>query len=193
MTRKQGKGYLRSDFLCEPGADSPHSLELLCAAERSEGVTVGDDARRERRAHSAKRLDLVSAREIHVDDRRDERLIWSLSCGFDCRLRFRRPGAPTLRFFSALFLARDPLPGGVDGFYLCVERAACGGVRWCVAMEDCSAACAGTEQDDGAEEEQRFSLARGRHDSLYRHAARGWTSNHLGQNLFPAVINCTRW
>lgn len=66
-------------------------------------------------------------------------------------------------FFPALFLARDPLAGGIDSFDLGVERAACGGVGWCVAMEDRSAACAGTKHDDGAEEEQRFSLARGRH------------------------------
>ena len=81
MTRKEGKGYLRGDFLCEPGADSPHPLELLRAAERTEGLTVGDDARSERGTYSAERLDLVSAREIHVDDRRDDRLIGSRSCG----------------------------------------------------------------------------------------------------------------
>lgn len=83
MTRKEGKGYLWGDFLREPGADSPHPLELLCAAERTEGIAVGDDARRERGADSTERLDLVSAREIHVDDRRGDRLIGGAGSGFD--------------------------------------------------------------------------------------------------------------
>lgn len=165
MTRKEGKGYLRSDFLCEPGTDSPHSLELLGAPERPEGIAIGDDARRERWADSTERLDLVSRREIQVDDRGDDRLLGNGRSGLYRRRRFRRPGSPTPSFFPALFLARDPLAGGVDGFYLRVERAAGGSVRWCVAMEDCSAAGAGTEHDDGAEEEQRFSLARSRHES----------------------------
>ncbi|MDP9179531.1 MAG: hypothetical protein M3O61_17800 [Gemmatimonadota bacterium] len=85
MTRKEGKGYLRGDLFGEPGAYPAHPLELVGAAERTEGIAVGDDARRERGANATERLDFVSGREIEVDDRGDDRLIWSGSSGIDCR------------------------------------------------------------------------------------------------------------
>ena len=73
MTRKKGKGYLWSYFGGELGADSLDSAELVNAAERSEGIAVGDDPPAQGRTDPTKGLDLGGCCDVEVDDSRDER------------------------------------------------------------------------------------------------------------------------
>jgi hypothetical protein len=74
MTRKKRKGYLRGDFGRQPGADSADSLKLISASKWTQGIPVSHNARRERGANAAKRLDFSRAGDVKVDDRGDDRL-----------------------------------------------------------------------------------------------------------------------
>jgi hypothetical protein len=166
MTRKEGKGYLRSDFLGQAGPNSTHPLELVRAAERTERITVGDDTRGQGRSNPSECLDFSCRGDVYINDCWDDRLVRDCRRGGSsgcCRLRRIDPSA--FAFFSAFLLAREVLACRVDGGYLGVESASRGGVRRSVAAKDRCAACARTQDDNGAEEEERLSLARSRHQS----------------------------
>lgn len=148
MTRKKRKGYLRGDFDGQPGADSADALKLISASEWAERITVGDNARRERGANAAKRLDFCGAGYVKVDDRGDDRLGVSVRGGRSER------GARGLvnraaRLLPTLSLSfRFTASGRIDGLNLRLQGAPRGGVNGRRTAQHRRAPCGRTERYD---------------------------------------------
>lgn len=87
-TRKERKGYLRGDSGGQPGADPPDSLELVGSAKRTQGITVGDNSRRQRRPDTSKRLDFSRGSDVEVDDAGNR---WPAIGTCSGRVEFRTP------------------------------------------------------------------------------------------------------
>jgi hypothetical protein len=179
MTRKERKGYLRSDFRRDPGADSADPLELVSAAKGTERVAVGDNARGEPGTHSAEGLDLCSGGDVEVDDRGDDWL------GRGARLDEMNSAAPAL----PLLFRPAAMTGGVHGLDLRIERAPGRRVDGCLAMKDRGAARSRAKDDNCAEEQERLSLARGWHESLYSRRDLGTASSVRASHPFFTAEN----
>jgi hypothetical protein len=138
MTREEGKSYLRRDPGRETSADAPNPLQLIGAAEWTEGVAVGDDARGEGRADSPQRLDLPGGGDIEVDDRGND--------GPGRQSPHSTVGLAD-RAFTLLLSLPFSLPvvtHRVHGLDLCIECAPSGGVDRSLAVKhgDAPGSCA---------------------------------------------------
>ena len=144
MTRKEGKGYLGSDFGRQAAADSTDALELVHAAEWTERIAISDNARGKRGADSAQRLDLYGGGDVDVDDsgrRRRIRCLWRNE--MDCTAFL----ASSLSFCFSV--ARAPTDR-IHSLDLGIQRSLRCGIHGRLAVEDRDAPRASAEKDYAA-------------------------------------------